>query len=130
MSHKSWEGRVTALAAEASKGLRHLALPVQIGDRAKTQIARAAHAAGLSYWRAYDLWYGRARRLDASELDAIRVAQLKRSQDETDARQEIAALKSRIADLERRIAGRSPAPSSALPSVGCEVENHSGRAAD
>src|SRR5213592_3127410 len=54
VSHRSWEGRVIALAAEASAGLRRLALPVQIGDRAKTQIARAARAAGLSYWRAYD----------------------------------------------------------------------------
>lgn len=121
---------MSALAAEASKGLRSLALPVQIGDRAKTQIARAARAAGFSYWRAYDLWYGRARRLDAHELDAIRVAQLKRSQDETDARQEIAALRCRLAELERKISGQGTPTPPGPPAVGSQVAARGSRTTD
>src|SRR5947209_14578977 len=37
-------------------------------------IDRAARAAGLSYWRAFDIWYGKARRIDAHEAAQINEA--------------------------------------------------------
>jgi len=64
--------------AEAALGLRRLAEPIPAGDRVKCQITRAARAAKLSFTRASDLWYGKARRVDPSELEAIRHAQIKR----------------------------------------------------
>lgn len=88
-SQKSWEARVATLSLEAASGLRRLAEPIPAGDRIKAQIARAARKAGLTYSRAFEIWYGRARRIDAHELDAIRNAQVKRGQERTD---EIAAI--------------------------------------
>lgn len=73
MSHSLWETRVTALACEISDTLKLIAPPME-GDNIKSRIARAARASGLSYWRAWDLWYGKARRIDAHEADTIRNA--------------------------------------------------------
>lgn len=76
MSPKTWEAKVPL--AEAAIGLKRLVEPIPAGDRVKSQIARAAKAAKLSVTRASDLWYGKARRVDPSELEAIRNAQVKR----------------------------------------------------
>src|SRR6478752_2315465 len=76
MSPKSWEAKVPLV--EAAIGLRRLAEPIPAGDRVKAQIDRAAKAARLSFTRASDLWYGKARRVDPVELEAIRNAQVKR----------------------------------------------------
>jgi hypothetical protein len=76
VSQKSREANVPL--AEAAIGLRRLAEPIPAGDRIKRQIERAALAARLSYTRASDLWYGKARRVDPGELEAIRHAQNKR----------------------------------------------------
>ena len=73
-SQKNWEGRTMTYVEEASASLRLLAGPMRIGDRIKARISRAARASGLTYWRAYDIWYGKARRLDAAEMEAIRCA--------------------------------------------------------
>lgn len=70
---------VSAVALEASRRLRALAEPRPVGDKVKGAIGRAARAAGLSYWRAFDLWYGKARRIDASELQSIRAAEAARA---------------------------------------------------
>lgn len=74
MSQISWEGRMAALTLEASRCLRELAGSSGAGDRVKSQISRAARACGLSYWRAFDLWYGKARCVRGDEMDAIRAA--------------------------------------------------------
>lgn len=73
MSQKSWERAVTVLALEAAQGLKRIA---RSPEPTKTRIARAARAVGISYWRAFDLWYGKARRIDAAEMDAIRRAEM------------------------------------------------------
>lgn len=70
----SWERRVSTATIEAQGKLRLLAEPAPAGDRVKRAIARAAWHAGLTYWRAYDIWYGKARRIDADELSAILAA--------------------------------------------------------
>lgn len=75
MSKKSKVIVVSAIAAETAKALRHLAEPRPVGDRVKAAIGRAARKAGLPYWRAFDLWYAKAHRIDAVELEKIRAAQ-------------------------------------------------------
>lgn len=79
MSHKFWEARVEALACEIADSLKLIAPPVE-GANIKARIASAAKATGLSYWRAWDLWYGKARRIDAHEADAIRTARARRAE--------------------------------------------------
>lgn len=97
MSQKSWEDRVSALALETRQALRGLA-PAQEGDRIKTRISRAARTVGLPYWRTFDLWYGKARRIEAHELEAIRAARDAKLLE--DARAEYRSLRQRIAACE------------------------------
>lgn len=61
---------VSPLVVWASDALRGLANP-KYGEKHKTLIQRAADLAGLSYWRAFDIWYRKARRLEISEREAI-----------------------------------------------------------
>ncbi|MCJ2051199.1 hypothetical protein [Methylobacterium sp. J-070] len=89
---------MTALSAEAAEGLRELARPFLSGDRVKAQIGRAARRSGLTYWRAFDVWYGKARRIEAAEIEAIRAARATRAQEE--ARDEYSILLARIAACE------------------------------
>ena len=83
MSQFSWENRDGGrkvirfalhdnqmLADQAAAALREAAGVID-GERVKSRIARAAHAAGLTYWRTHDLWYGRARRIHPAELARI-----------------------------------------------------------
>jgi hypothetical protein len=77
MSEKSSSEAAMPLM-EAAIGLKRLAEPIPAGDKVKSQIARAAKAAKLSYTRAKDLWYGDARSVHPEELEAIRNAQSKR----------------------------------------------------
>jgi hypothetical protein len=71
---------VSDIALETAQALRQLAEPSPVGDRIKCAIGRAARRAGLSYWRTYDLWYGKARRVDAIEVAKIKAARVGRSQ--------------------------------------------------
>lgn len=116
MSQKSW-GKPQSSESyvdRAAEAIKHFAGAPRIGDRTKTQIQRAARAVGLTYWQAFDLWYGKAS-AKAAELfihrllnNAARAADAlahKREQENSDARIELAALKARIAELEARIAG-------------------------
>lgn len=107
MSQKSWEARVSTLALEVANGLKALAGPPREGDRTKARIDRAARAAGLSYWRAFDLWYGKARRIDAHEVDAIRAAERlrgeKSSHDLHAVAVEMEALAERLSALSARL---------------------------
>lgn len=75
--------------------LRELALPKPEGDKFNFAIRRAASACGLEYWRTYDIWYGKARRIDAHEADQIKEAlRIKREK----------ALANEFHDLKARIA--------------------------
>ena len=100
---------MTALALEVADSLKALAPQVE-GDRVKARISRAARSAGLSYWRAFDLWYGKARRIDAHEADAIRTARAKRAESRSNDLQAVAyemeALAERLALLASRGAGQ------------------------
>jgi ribosomal protein L29 len=87
---------------EVSKALKELSEPSGRGDPIKAAIGRAAKASGLSYWRTFDLWYEKARRIEQFELDAINDA-LKQKR-ERDAANELHELKLRLTRLEARLA--------------------------
>lgn len=57
--------------------LRSAALPVRPGDLVVAQIRRAARALGLTDSRAREIWYGRASRILAEELDRARAWRLR-----------------------------------------------------
>lgn len=83
----------------AMAGLRELALPLTKG---KTAIDRASKQAGLSYWRSFDIWYRKARRIEPFEVDAIeRAIQQKRREA---ARNELHELRTRLVRLESLLA--------------------------
>lgn len=83
------------------KALRELIEPRSAEEPIKTAIARAARLSGLSYWRCFDLWYRKARRVEAFEITAIADA-LERKR-ELEAKNELSELRSRIARLEARM---------------------------
>jgi hypothetical protein len=70
LSHKPCE-RMDVLC-EASVLVRRVAEPRRIGDSVKSAINRAANRLGFRFGRTRDIWYRRARRIDASEMDALR----------------------------------------------------------
>jgi hypothetical protein len=88
-----------------SQALRELAEPRPVGDLVKRAIERAARITGIPYWRTFDLWYGKARRIDAHEAERIAAAlQLKR---EDEARNEIHDLRTRLLKMESRLAAEA-----------------------
>jgi hypothetical protein len=95
---------MTSLPVEAA--LRELADPRPGGDRVKAAIDRAAKRAGLSYWRAFDIWYGKARRVEEFERDAISEA-LNKKREEA-ARNEFHELKTRLLRLESILVQTDP----------------------
>lgn len=83
---------------DVSADLRELAQPWTHGDRIKVLIDRAARRAGLTYWRAFDIWYGKARRIEPAEREAIAAAVEKKRRETT--RNELHELRTRLARLE------------------------------
>jgi hypothetical protein len=86
---------------EAAQMLRELSEPWASGERVKRVIERTAKAVGLGYWRASDIWYGKARRIEPREIEQIE--QALRGKNERAARNELQELKTRLAILEARI---------------------------
>jgi hypothetical protein len=89
-----WEAQLT----DVSAALRELSEPWERGDKIKAAIARSARAAGLTYWRAFDIWYGKARRIDPAEADRIQAALQRKSEEH--ARNEFHELRTRLLRLE------------------------------
>lgn len=85
---------------DAFLALRELSDPVS--RPVKAAIDRAAQRAGLPYWRAFDIWYRKARRVEQFECVLIADA-LERKRKEA-ARNELHELKTRIARLESLLA--------------------------
>lgn len=83
---------------QIAEALHELSEPAPRGDKIKKAIERAAKRAGLSYWRTFDLWYGKARRIEQFECDAITDA-LKAKRDQ-ETRNELHDLRLRLARLE------------------------------
>jgi hypothetical protein len=95
------------LAWEPAKMLRALTEPWPAGERTKRAIDRAAQLTGLSYWRVFDIWYGKARRIEPHEIENIKQAlDAKNERERTNeqaTRDELRTLKLRIARLEARL---------------------------
>lgn len=85
-----------------SDALRELAEPRPVGDSIKVAISRAARAIGIPYTRTFNIWYGRARRIDAHEAALIADALEKKR--EADARNTINDLRTRLLMVESRLA--------------------------
>lgn len=92
--------------SDASLMLRELSEPWAAGERVKSAINRAAHLARLSYWRTFDLWYCKARRIETFEIEQI--AEALRIKNEKAARNEFHELKIRLARLEASLSARDP----------------------
>lgn len=78
--------------------LRELAEPWAGGEPVKAAINRAAKAAGLKYWRTFDLWYEKARRVEPFEIDQIETALAEKR--EREAQNEFRELTARLRRLE------------------------------
>ena len=91
---------------DLSASLRALSEPWERGDKIKTAIARSARAADLTYWRAFDIWYGKARRIEPAEADRIQAALQRKSKER--ARNEFHELRTRLLRLEAMLAQRDP----------------------
>lgn len=93
---------MSTTVAEASQLLQELAAPQDRGETMKEILTRTARAAKLAYWRTYDLWYEKARRVEPAEIDQIRDAL--RIKNERAAKNELNDLKLRLARLEASLA--------------------------
>jgi hypothetical protein len=58
---------------EARILIRRCAEPRPAGDLVKAAVRRASRRLGLSFSRTRDIWYGDARRIDAEEMDRLRL---------------------------------------------------------
>lgn len=92
-------GRERALSA--ADALKELSAPWVGGEKTKQVIDRAARRAGLSYWRAFDIWYGKARRIEAFEQQQL--AQAVAEKRAADDRRELHTIRLRLEALEARL---------------------------
>ena len=89
------------LGSKAAALLRELSEPWASGEYVKSAIYRSARLARLNYWRAFDLWYRKARRVEPHEIEQIQEAL--RIKNEKAARNELQQVKILLARLEARL---------------------------
>lgn len=92
--------------SDYSSALRELSEPSVRGDRVKAAIQRASRLAGIPYWRAFDIWYGKARRIEAQEAEKIETALRKKTEEAT--RNELQELRNRLIRLETILVTTDP----------------------
>lgn len=84
-SEKPSEGSRMTTVEQAALLMHQIAEPRPVGDTVKAAITRAARAVSavlqkpMSYGRVEDIWRREARRIEASEMDAIRAAHSRRA---------------------------------------------------
>jgi hypothetical protein len=78
--------------------LKQLSEPRLAGEPKKSAIARAAKLAKLSYWRAWDIYYGKARQVEHYEIERIEAALDRKIR--LEACNELSQLRLRLARLE------------------------------
>ena len=83
---------------DAAAALRELAAPLSRDEKIVSIIERSARLAGLSYSRCYEIWYGRARRVEPAEV--MRISEALDRKHQRDARNELQELRLRLARLE------------------------------
>ena len=82
----------------ASEALKELSGPHSREEKIVTIVARCARLAGLSYSRCYEIWYGRARRIEHAEV--VRIREALRQKTRLDTRNELQELRIRLTRLE------------------------------
>jgi hypothetical protein len=92
--------------SDISDDLRELSQPWPGGEKVKVAIDRAAKRAGLSYWRTFDLWYRKTRRVEDYEREQVAAALAEKKRLET--RNELRDLRIRIEIMEARLAQVDP----------------------
>ncbi len=109
----SWEGdentpifRGRPAVSDAAAQLRDLIEPWAGGEKVKSAIVRAAKASGLDFHRTRDIWYGKARRIEQFEADAIADALDKKRREA--ARNELHELRTRLTRLESLLVQTDP----------------------
>ncbi|WP_130229301.1 hypothetical protein [Bradyrhizobium sp. Leo121] len=99
--------------SDAALMLRELSEPWASGERIKSVLDRTSKLCRLTYWRTYDIWYRKARRIEPHEIDQI--AEALAIKKEKAARNELHDLKLRLARLEASLnAGDTHFNSSAI----------------
>lgn len=105
LNPKAWEvaeNTPNSLGRLAAKMLRELSEPVPSGEYVKTTIDRVARLAKLDYWRTFDLWYLKARKVEEYEIEKL--ASALEAKNERDAANELRDLKFRLSRLESLLA--------------------------
>lgn len=87
--------------SDAAMMLRELSYPWGPGERIKNILDRTSRMCRLSYWRTFDIWYRKARKVEDYEIAQIREAL--RVKNEKAARNELHDLKFRLARLEAKL---------------------------
>lgn len=90
--------------SDAATMLRELSYPWEPGERIKTIIDRTSRLCRLSYWRTFDIWYRKARKVEDYEI--AQIAEALRIKTEKAARNEFHDLKLRLARLEAAMASQ------------------------
>lgn len=90
---------------DAAAMLRELSEPWESGERIKSVIDRTSRLCRLSYWRTFDIWYRKARRIEHFEIEQI--AEALRIKNEKALRNEFHEIKFRLAKLEARLSSSS-----------------------
>lgn len=91
---------------DVAAALKQLSEPRSRDEKIVSIIERTARLAGLSYSRCFEIWYGRARRIEPAEI--ARIEQALDRKNRKDARHELQALRTRIEILEARFAQTDP----------------------
>ena len=87
---------------DIARALQELSAPHGRDEKMVAIIERSARLAGLSYSRAYEIWYRRARRIEHAEV--VRIKEALRQKTRLDARNELHELRLRLARLESVLA--------------------------
>ena len=91
---------------DVAGALKALSEPWPTGEKVKRAIERSARMAGLSYSRCFEIWYGRARRIEPAEI--ARISDALESKNRKDARNELSELRLRLARLENVLLQTDP----------------------
>lgn len=89
--------------SDAALMLRELSYPWEPGEKVKSVIDRTSRMCRLSYWRTFDIWYRKARKVE--DYEVAQIAEALRIKNEKAARNELHDLKLRLARLEASLQG-------------------------
>ena len=91
---------------DVAKALKELSEPQMRGEKITIIIERTARLAGLSYSRCYEIWYGRARRIEHTEV--VRINDALKQKHAREARNELQELRLRLTRLETLLSISDP----------------------